>query len=231
MTLPTLPIAYPNTAWACPLPCSPQRQFSSSCCRYSQSRLRPLPILPTRMGRPGSRSPRLCRANTAANASGELATEPSVSASAFVPPLHISLHCPLILGVWNMFRDTSGHIPKRNLFLAAGLAVGKRLDDGQLAPFLVTPMRVICSCLFFWGGARALCHMLPPLTNPPCSLIPSPPSPSPCVASSCSNNPTHTIPLTRRTPPHPNPRFQCLVFYPCPHISEVPEEICLYGHQ
>lgn len=71
VTLPTLSIAYPNTALGLACLSSQGPPVSSSCCRYSQSRLPRRPILPMRMGRLGSRSPRLCRANTAASASGE----------------------------------------------------------------------------------------------------------------------------------------------------------------
>lgn len=56
-----------------------------------------------------------------------------------------SLHCFCILGVWSMSKDTKGHTPKRSPLPAAGLAVGKRSDDGEFYqpcpwPFVISPI-------------------------------------------------------------------------------------------
>lgn len=130
-----------------------------------------------RMGRPAIKSLRLYRANTAANASGEQGT-------LRLPPLsHISLHCSLILGVWNMSRDMSEHIPKRSPFLAAGLAVGKRLDDGQLAPFLAHPCDLFC--------VSSPCHAFTTSHQPILSCFSFSHTPLNRAMLSCSNKPNN----------------------------------------
>lgn len=71
------------------------------CCLYSLSRRQHPPILPMKMERVGSRSPRLCPVNIAASG----------------------------LGVWSTFRDTREHTPKKSRSHVLGTDVGKPLDD------------------------------------------------------------------------------------------------------
>jgi hypothetical protein len=64
--------------------------------------------------------------------------------------LHIDLHCPLILGVWSMSNDTREPIQRRNPLPAAGLAVGKHLDDGELI-LLLCRVCFVLALRMFWA--------------------------------------------------------------------------------
>lgn len=79
---------------------------------------------PRKTEKPGSRSPRRYRVNTAASGSGQL-TE-SIRRTLY----QILAYIVFDLGVWSMYRGTREPILRRSRFLAAGLAVGKHLVDG-----------------------------------------------------------------------------------------------------
>lgn len=67
-----------------------------------------------------------------------------------------------------MSRDTREHIPRRSHFLAAGLVVGKRLDDGELVPFPIHPCDLSASLA---PCPASTTHHPPPSTTPRCRSL------------------------------------------------------------
>ena len=166
----------------------------------------------------GNKNPRLCRANTAASGSGQ---QPSGSVP---PPLsHISLHCFLILGVWSTFRGTRELTPRRSPFRAAGLDVGRRLDDGELLvpnpPLSVRRPFDLCAPFRTTQPTTPHLYCFPPPSSQ-CQV------PSQLSSTRLPNWTEHHRRLGRTL------RFGGLIISPLPTLfCQLLQEVCLYGHQ
>lgn len=172
-------------------------------------------MLLARMGKPGSKNPRPCRASTAASASGELPPPPTwlygmvpSARSEARPPIWPcptlaltlypllgtdSLHCFCILGVWSMSRGTKGRTPKRSPLLVVGLAVGKRSDDGEylsLSTLPTTPPPVFRYFALLPKSQVHAAHTISFSIDTICSRLPHTPHHPACLIPSFSPNPT-----------------------------------------
>jgi len=120
-----------------------------------------------------------------------------VSSNTSTSSLHIGLHCPWILGVWSMFRDTRERIPRKSPFPAVGSDVGKRLDVGKLVYFVSITVVYGVGGEGELGHASAI-HYLP--TASPLLLSPAPYLPASLPLQHSSPTALHHL-KSRPTPP------------------------------